>query len=45
LTIQYMNSSGNWVTYSAASPPAVTSTEVRATSSDGRVGRAVPVMQ
>jgi hexosaminidase len=43
LTIQYQDASGNWVPYNPASPPAVSSTEVRATSSNGRVGRAVPV--
>jgi hexosaminidase len=43
MTIEYQDATGNWVTYNGASPPAVTSTQIRVKSSNGRTGRAVTV--
>ncbi|HMI85505.1 MAG TPA: family 20 glycosylhydrolase [Polyangiaceae bacterium] len=42
LVIEYKNGA-EWTTYVAASPPTTTSTEVRAKTSQGRAGRAIPV--
>jgi hexosaminidase len=54
MTIEYQSGSGNpdasgtpdggnWVTYNSASPPMLSSTQIRAKSSDGRAGRAISV--
>jgi hexosaminidase len=43
LAIEYRNGA-EWVTYVPANPPMTTSTEVRAKTSQGRVGRAIPVL-
>jgi hexosaminidase len=42
LGIQYKDAKGNWQTFDPNHPPAVTSTEIRATAG-GRAGRSVPV--
>ncbi|HWE28599.1 MAG TPA: chitobiase/beta-hexosaminidase C-terminal domain-containing protein, partial [Polyangia bacterium] len=43
LSIEYQTADGGWKTYDAAHPPKLSSTQVRARTSDGRVGRAVAV--
>jgi hexosaminidase len=43
LVIEY-KTGADWVTYVPASPPMTTSTEVRAKTSQGRAGRAIPVL-
>jgi hexosaminidase len=42
LAIEYKNGA-DWVPYVAANPPMTTATEVRAKTSQGRAGRAIPV--
>ncbi len=43
LATEYKNGNGSWVAYNASSPPAVTSTEIRSKTSDGRAGRSIAV--
>ena len=44
LTIEYKNGA-DWATYVPATPPTISGTEVRAKTSQGRTGRAIPVSQ
>ncbi len=45
LAIEYKDGTGAWALYNAASPPMMTSTEVRGKTSDGRSGRSIAVAQ
>jgi hexosaminidase len=45
ISLEYKDATSNWVAYNAASPPSLTTTEVRAKTTDGRAGRSIPVVK